>query len=142
MLEQIGVPVKDWLATHPVEVHHVARLSVPMTVGTAVRGPFGTCLDRACADAQPTTLDVTVTKVPSSMSAHVELQLDFVSTSGGPRRLSVTLADQEPLVRSLEGAPEQTVVITPYYLVEPKQRSLDLLLQCASSRATKAADSQ
>jgi hypothetical protein len=137
--EPLGVPVKDWLAAHSIEVHHVAKISVPMTVGAVVRSPFGACLDRTCSEAEDGALEVTVAKVPTDVSKQVELQLDFTSKSGGPRRLSVKATNQEPVLEALAGPSDQTVVITPYYLFEPKQHSLDLLLQCASSGKGKEA---
>ncbi|MET0793664.1 MAG: hypothetical protein ABW061_19245 [Polyangiaceae bacterium] len=138
VVEPIGTPVKDWLSTHPVEVHHVVRISVPMTTKTPVQGPFGTCLDRVCSKAEDATIEVNVTAVPADQSAVVELQLNFKSGNGQSRPLSVKTTDQEPVLASLTTRPEQTVVITPYYLFEPKQQSLGLLLQCASRKPTAA----
>ena len=137
VVEPIGAPVKDWLSTHSVEVHHVARISVPMTVNTPVQSPFGTCLDRACSKAEDATLEVIVTTAPTDHSAAVELQLNFKLGNGQPRSLSVKTTDQESVLASLTTPPEQTVVITPYYLFEPKQHSLALLMECAS-RTPKA----
>ena len=142
VVEPVGSPIKDWLATHSVEVHHVARISVPMTANTPVSGPFGTCLDRTCSEAEDTTVQVTVTKIPTDASAPVELQLDFTSGNGRPRRLSVRTGDQEPVLESLTTPPEQALVITPYYLFDPRQHSLELLTQCATSRTSKATASQ
>jgi len=142
VVEPIGVPIKGWLATHSVEVHHLARISVPVTASTPVSGPFGTCLDRTCSQAEDATVQVTVIKIPTDASAPVELELDFTSGNGRPRRLSVEAADQEPVFKSLATPPEQAVVITPYYLFEPRQRSLELLAQCASSRVSKATASR
>jgi hypothetical protein len=140
VVEPIRAPVKDWLSTHPVEVHHVAKISVPMTPNTPVQGPFGTCLDRACSKAEDATLEVIVISAPADHSAPVELQLNFKSANGQSRPLSVKTTDQEPVLASLTAPPEQTVVITPYYLFEPKQHSMGLLMQCAS-RTPKATGS-
>ena len=142
VVEPVGVPIKDWLATHSVEVHHLARISVPMTGSTPVAGPFGTCLDRTCSESEDATVQVTVTKIPADTSAPVELQLDFTSGNGRPRRLWVRTADQEPVLESLATPPEQTLVITPYYLFDPRQHSLELLTQCAYSRTSKTTASQ
>ncbi len=130
VVEPLGVPVKAWLSAHSVEVHHVAKISVPMTTNTPVHGPFGSCSDRSCSKTEDTTLEVIVTRAPTDASAPVELQLNF-SSGNQPRHLSVKTADQDPVVASL-AAPEQTLVITPYYLFESRQQSLALLIQCAS----------
>lgn len=138
VVEPIGVPIKDWLSGHSVQVHHVAKISVPMTANTPVHGPFGTCLDHTCSEAEDATLEVIVTRAPTDASTPVELQLNLTSGNRQPRRLSVKTTDQEPVVASMTTPPEQTVVITPYYLFESKQRGLALLIQCASQtpRAT------
>ena len=92
---------------------------------------------KAAARAEDASLQVSVSQAPTDASTPVELQLSFRSGDRQPRRLSVTTTDQEPVLASLT-TPQQTVVITPYYLFEPKQESMGKLLQCASQspRAT------
>ncbi len=132
VVEPIGAPIKGWLSAHQVEVHHVAKVFVPLTENAPVQGPFGTCLDPSCSEAQDATLEVIVTSAPRNASAPVELQLSVVPENGEARQISVATTDQEPVLVSLTTSPTQTLVITPYYLYEPKQRSLGLLIQCAS----------
>ncbi len=132
VVEPIGVPIKDWLSAHSVEVHHVAKISVPMITSTPVYGPFGTCLDRTCSEAEDAAVEVIVTRAPTDASAALELQLNFSSGNRQPRGVSLVTTDQEPVLASITTPPEQTVVITPYYLFESKQHSLGLLAQCAS----------
>ena len=132
LTEPIAAPVKDWLAVHSVSTHHLAGLVVPMTANTPVRGPYGICLERTCVKHEDGTLDVVGLSLPADGSAAVELQLDFTFANGRPRRLSVKTTDQEPILASLTTRPEQTLVITPYYLFEPRHQSLKLLAQCMS----------
>jgi len=137
--EPTGVPLKDWLAAHPVQVHHVAKLLLPAAINVPTQSPFGTCLDRACSQSEDATLEVTIKTAPTAASAQVELALNVSSDHRPPRRLSIKTGDQEPVSASLT-APEQTVIITPYYLYEPKQESMGKLLQCASQSPGPAGD--
>jgi len=137
VVEPIGAPARDWLSAHPVEVHHVAKISLPMTPNTRITSPFGTCLDRRCTKAEDTQLEVLMKNGPANASAPLQLQLTFTSGSGAPRHLSIETSDQQPALASTT-SPEQTVVVTPYYLFEPKQHSMALLMQCAAQAPTAA----
>ena len=130
--EPIAAPIKDWLAVHSVQTHHLAELALPMAVNTPVRGPYGICLERTCTSQQDGTIDVVALRLPADALAAVELQLDFTFGNGQPRRLSVKATNQEPILASFTTRPKLTLVITPYYLFEPRQRSLKLLAQCMS----------
>lgn len=130
--EPIAEPIKEWLAVHPVQTHHLAGLAVPMTANTPVRGPYGICLDNTCERHEDGILDVVATALPTEASAAVELQLDFTFGNGQPRRLLVKTTNQEPVLASLTTQPKQTLVITPYYLFEPRYHSAELLAQCMS----------
>lgn len=132
VLEPVGKPIKDWLSKHPVQTHHVAKISLETMTGTTVPGPFGTCSDPDCSTSEDTSLEVTVTKAPTEASAPVELQLILTMKDGQKRSLSIKTTDQEPILASFATPPEQTVVVTPYYLYDPKQHSMGLLLECAS----------
>jgi hypothetical protein len=46
VLEPVGKPIKDWLSTHPVETHSLAKISLQTMTGTSAPSPFGTCSDR------------------------------------------------------------------------------------------------
>lgn len=131
VVEPTGVPLRDWLAAHPVEVHHVAKISLPVATNVPTQSPFGTCLDRTCSQNEDATLEVVVIKAPASASEPLELQLNVSSGSRPPRHLSVKTTDQEPVLASLS-VPDQTVVVTAYYLFEPRQQSMGKFLQCAS----------
>jgi len=135
--EPTGIPLKDWLAAHPVETHHIAKISLPAATNVPAQSPFGTCLDRACSQNEDATLEVVVKTAPTAATTPVELELTFSAGHRPPRRLSIKTGDQEPVSGSLT-TPEQTVIVTPYYLFEPKQESMGKLLHCASQspRAT------
>jgi hypothetical protein len=131
VVEPTGVPLKEWLAAHPVEVHHVAKISLPLTTNVPTESPFGSCLNRTCSQNEDATLEVVVIKAPASASEPLELLLNVSSGSRPPRHLSVKTTDQEPVLASLS-TPDQTVVVTAYYLFEPKQQSMGKFLHCAS----------
>lgn len=131
VVEPIGAPIKDWLSIHPVQVHHVAQILVPIAESTPVHGPFGTCLEPNCLKAEDATLEVIVMHPPTAASAPVELQLNLTSGDRQPRGILVKTTDQEPILASLSTAPKQTIIVTPYYLFESSKRGLTLLLQCA-----------
>jgi hypothetical protein len=132
IVQPAGAPMKDWLATHPVEVHHVAKFSIPVTANTPIQVPFGTCLDQTCSKTEDATLVVNLSRAPTDASAPVELELNLSTENGPPRQLSVKTTDQEPVRASLTTPPEQTVVVMPYYLFGSKSHGLQLLVQCAS----------
>lgn len=131
---KLGAPLTEWLATHPVPAHSVAGLSVPMNEKLSVSGPFGACWDEGCVNREDGTLQVRAVSLPTEPSATVELQLEVVIPSAPPRTFTVKTANQEPVLIELTTPPKQTLVITPYYLFEPKKHSLKLLAQCVSRK--------
>ncbi|HYQ46311.1 MAG TPA: hypothetical protein VER11_30285 [Polyangiaceae bacterium] len=133
--EPIGAPIKGWLAAHPVRIHGVARLVLQLPANTPAQGPFGICSEPACATSEDATLEVSVTGAPTDAAGPVELQLTITSANGSSRRLSVKTTDQEPAGVSVTTAPKQALVVTPYYLFEPREQSLEQLMQCAARDA-------
>jgi hypothetical protein len=56
-----------------------------------------------------------------------------------PQRAVVQTMNQEPAVAKFTGAPPwETIVVTPYYLFEPKQESLRILHACTANHSTTA----
>jgi hypothetical protein len=138
---QIGAPPKEWLTMHAVPAHSVSWLSLPMKDVSPVSGPFSVCLDDLCAKREDGTLNVSVISFPTDSSAVVELKLEIDIPNFPPRIITVKTNNQEPVLAKLTTLPEQTLVITPYYLFEPKKHSLELLAQCVS-RTTKLGRSE
>jgi hypothetical protein len=133
--EPIGTPIKDWLAAHPVRLNSVAKFILPLMPLRPGQVSSDPCLERACGESVDGTLRVSVTTVPSSASAVVELQLERTLLDGTTRRLSVKTVDQHPVLASFTTTPKQTLVVTPYYLFAPRQQSMELLFQCAAREA-------
>lgn len=133
--DAIGTPIKDWLAVHPVRLHSVAKFILPLKPTTPPDGSSNDCQGRACGKSVDGTLEVSVTGVPTAASEPVQLHLARTLADGATRRLSVKTTDQEPVLASFTTVPKQTFVLMPYYLFEPKQQSMDLLLQCAAREA-------
>lgn len=132
VLEPVGKPAKDWLATHPVDARAVAKISLSTMAGTSAPSPFGLCSNRDCSETQDGSLGVTVSKAPADASAPIELLFALTTPNGDNRSLSLKTTDQEPVTASLAASPAQTIVVTPYYLYEPTQHGMQLLLNCAS----------
>jgi len=133
--EALGTPTKDWLAVHPVRLHSVAKFILPLTPTATADDPSGDCRERACGKSVDGTLEASVTSAPAAAFAPVELHLARTLADGVTHRLSVKTTDQEPILASFMTAPEQNLVLVPYFLFEPKQQSMELLLQCAASEA-------
>ena len=126
-------PLRERLAA-PVEVDQVAGVLVD--VGKPASGPWSTCADPSCATAREDTLTVNLRNLPADPSAPVELELELGKAS--PKRATIRTGSQEPALAVLSEPPARgAVVVTPYYLFEPKEESLKLLQQCRSQRAAE-----
>jgi hypothetical protein len=58
---------------------------------------------------------------------------------GAPQRAVIDTGNQEPTLAKLSGLRGESIVVTPYYLFEPKKESLAILLQCTSRDSERRA---
>lgn len=130
VLSPLDSSLRERLAA-PVEVDQVA--GVLIDIGKPTSGPWNMCVDAACAIERKDTLSVRMNDLPTDPSAPMELELELGKDS--PKRATIRTGSQEPALAVFSEAPGRgAVVVTPYYLFEPKDESLRLLQKCKSQR--------
>lgn len=133
-------PLRSWLADHAVEAHNVAGVLVePSATGTS---PWGECVDAACSENREARLTMRVQNLPADGSAPAVLEIEIASPGSAARRAVVQAGNQEPTLANLSGVAGESIVVTPYYLFDPKKESLALLHQCTSRDAQRPAASR
>ncbi len=132
VLSPLDSSLRERLAA-PVEVDRVA--GVLLELGKPTSGPWSTCAAPACSTEREDALIVSIRNPPADPSAPVELELTLGKDS--PKHATIRTGSQEPALAVLSEPPARgSVVVTPYYLFEPKDESLQLLQQCKSQRAS------
>ena len=132
-------PLRSWLASHAVDAHNVAGVLVEQ--GAAASSPWGECLNAACSENREARLTMRVQSLPANGSAPTVLEIEIASPDGAARRAVVQAGNQEPTLANLSGVSGESIVVTPYYLFDPKKESLALLHQCTSRDAQRPASS-
>jgi hypothetical protein len=122
-------PLRDWLKVHPVKAHHVGGMMLEGDKPT--NGPWGICENQSCTSQRDGTVSARVLVLPNDPAAPIDLQLELTIGNDAPMRTIVRTGNQEPAIAAFS-APHAwgTTIVTPYYVFEPKQESLSILLQC------------
>lgn len=126
-------PLRDGWSADRVEADQVA--GILLELNEPRNAPWRTCLNEACTLEQEGVLTVRIVNLPTNPSEPVSLEVELRAEGALARRAMVRTVNQEPAVAELT-PPVETggVVVTPYYLFEPKQESLQSLMQCKSER--------
>lgn len=126
-------PRRERLIARDVEAGQVA--GVLLETSEARSAPWRTCLNQACTLEQEGILTVRIVSLPTNPSEPVTLEVELGAEDALAERAMVRTGNQETVVAELAPPLEQgAVVVTPYYLFEPKQDSLQSLMQCKSER--------
>jgi hypothetical protein len=67
--------------------------------------------------------------------------VEIAPPDGPPRRAVIQAGNQEPTLANVSGIAGESIIVTPYYLFDPKNESLALLHQCSSRDAERPAAS-
>ncbi|HMI87736.1 MAG TPA: hypothetical protein VK550_26800 [Polyangiaceae bacterium] len=129
----IEQPLRPWLDHHAVETHNLAGILVEQ--GTPAIAPWGECVDAGCSALREAKLRVHVQSLPANSSAPAVLEVEIESPNAAPKRAIVQAGNQAPTLADLTSAAGESIVVTPYYLFDPKKDSLDLLHACISRDA-------
>ena len=116
----------------PVRVKQVA--GILLDGGSRSIGEWSRCIDPSCTDEREETLTLTAVRLPTSGRDDVELEV-IVGSAGDARTARVRGADQEPHVAAV-GSTTGSVVVTPYYLYQPREASLRTLQRCKATNAS------
>lgn len=133
VISPIERPLRERLTAPDVEADQVA--GILLELNEPRNAPWRTCLNEACTLEQEGALTVRIVNLPTNPSEPVILEVELRAEGALPQRAMVRTGNQEPAVTELVPQLEQGgVVVTPYYLFEPKQESLQSLMQCKSER--------
>jgi hypothetical protein len=130
-------PLRTWLARHAVDAHNIAGVLVEQ--GKPASTGWGQCTDVTCTAQRDAQLTVRVPTLPADASAVAVLDMEITAPQIPPHRAVVHANDQTPTVAALSSVEGESIIVTPYFLFEPKKESMRIMGRCISRDAQRLA---
>lgn len=130
-------PLRTWLASPAVDAHNIAGVLVEQ--GKPASTGWGQCTDATCSAQRDARLTVRVPTLPTDASEVAVLEMEITAPQIPAHRAVVQAKDQTPTVAALSSVAGESIIVTPYFLFDPKKESMKLLGQCISGDAQRLA---